>query len=144
VVDPPIDGYLRAALSRAEEAEAKYRSLVELVPSITYVEAVGTGRTYSIGPQLEWILGYTQEEWMGEANRWKRCIHPDDRDRVVDACETANRSGTPYHEVYRVMTKDGRVVWIRDDAELVRGAGGDPLCWPGVMTRIAEPTGTDA
>jgi hypothetical protein len=36
-----------------------------------------------------------------------------------------------------VITRDGRVVWIHDEAVLVRGANGDPLCWQGVMVEIA-------
>ncbi len=135
------DGYLRAALDRAEEAEAKYRSLVGLVSAITYVEALDSGRTLSVSPQIEAIFGYTQEEWMGDAKRWIDSIHPDDRERVIQACEVANRTRQPYRQEYRVVARDGRIVWIRDEAELVRGTDGEPLCWQGVMTDItAERT----
>jgi len=136
------DGYLQAALARAEEAEAKYRSLVELLPAATYVEALDSGRTLSVSPQVESILGFTQEEYMGDANRWVSCIHPDDRERVVAACDAANETRGPYREEYRVVARDGRVRWIRDEAELVRGSRGEPLCWQGVMTDItAERAG---
>jgi two-component system sensor histidine kinase UhpB len=130
------DGYLRATLARAEEAEAKYRSLVELLPAVTYVEALDSGRTLSVSPQIESIFGFTQEEWMGDANRWESRLHPDDRERVVAACDAANESRAPFREEYRVIARDGRVVWIRDEAELVRGSSGGPLCWQGVMTDI--------
>jgi PAS domain S-box-containing protein len=130
------DGYLGATLARAEEAEAKYRSLVGLVPAITYVEALDSGRTLSVSPQIETILGFSQEEWMGDANRWKSRVHPDDHDRVVAACDAANQTREPFREEYRVFARDGRTVLIRDEAELVRGSRGEPLCWQGVMTDI--------
>lgn len=140
---PDTNGYLEAALGRAEQAEAKYRSLVELVPAITYTEDLDSGRVFAISPQVETILGYTQEEWMGEASLWIDRIHSDDRDRVVAACELANRAREPYGEDYRMIARDGRIVWIRDEAVLVLGSNGQSLCWQGVMRDITpqRPSG---
>ena len=135
---PKTDGYLEAALGRAERAEAKYRSLVELVPAITYTEEVDTGRAFAVSPQIETILGYTPEEWMGEASLCNDCVHPDDRERVVAACELANQAGEPYRVEYRMIARDGSIVWILDEAVLVRGSHGQPLCWQGVMRDITQ------
>ncbi|MBI3648914.1 MAG: PAS domain-containing protein [Actinobacteria bacterium] len=137
---PKKDGYLEAALGRAEEAEAKYRSLVELVPAVTYIEDLDSGRTFAVSPQVEAILGYTQEEWTGEAILWIDRIHPDDRDRVVATCELANRAREPYLAEYRMIARDGHIVWIRDEAVLVWGSNGQPLCWQGVMRDITPQT----
>ena len=136
---PKTAEYLEAALGRAEHAEAKYRSLVELVPAITYTEDFVSGRTFAISPQIEAVLGYTQEEWMGEASLCIDRIHPDDRDRVVADCELANKAGKPYRSEYRMVARDGRIVWIHDEAVLVRGSNGQPLCWQGVMREITPP-----
>jgi PAS domain S-box-containing protein len=135
---PSTDPYLEVALGRADEAEAKYRSLVDLVPVITYTEALDSGRMFAISPQIETILGYSQEEWMGDASLWIACIHPDDQERVVAACELANRDRQPYAEEYRMFTRDGRILWIRDEATLVLGSNGQPLCWQGVMRDITS------
>jgi PAS domain S-box-containing protein len=141
---PSTDPYLEVALGRAEEAEAKYRSLVDLVPVITYTEALDSGRMFAISPQIETVLGYSQEEWMGDASLWIACIHPDDQERVVAACELANRDRQPYEEEYRMFTRDGRILWIHDEAVLVLGSNGQPLCWQGVMRDITprEPRRT--
>jgi PAS domain S-box-containing protein len=133
---PSTDPYLEVALGRAEEAEAKYRSLVGLVPVITYTEALDSGRMFAISPQIETILGYTQEDWMGDASLWIDRIHPDDQERIVAACELANRDRQPYAEEYRMFTRDGRILWMRDEAVLVLGSNGQPLCWQGVMRDI--------
>ena len=79
-------------------------------------------RTFAVSPQIETILGYTQEEWMGDAELWIDRIHPDDRDRVVAACELANRALEPYEEEFRMLSRDGRVLWMHDEAVLVRDA----------------------
>ena len=128
-------GQLQAALSRAEEAEALYRTLVERSPAITYTETIDEGNTLSISPQVEAVLGYTQEEWTGN-DIWVRILHPEDRRRVVEACHTANRERRPYSDEYRMITKEGRTVWIRDEAEIVWSSDGQPLCWQGVMTDV--------
>ena len=133
---PKVGTHADAAQARAEEAEAKYRSLIELLPAITYAEALDSGRTFAVSPQVETILGYTQEEWMGEASLWIDRIHPDDRERVVTACHLANEAKEPFNEEYRIIARDGRIVWIRDRAMLVQGSHGEPLCWQGVMLDI--------
>jgi PAS domain S-box-containing protein len=140
---PKTVGYLEAALARAEQAEAKYRSLVEQLPGITYTEDLDSGRMFAVSPQVKTILGYTQEEWVGDASRWIDRIHPDDRDRVLATCELANRGGESYREEFRMIAKNGRVVWLRDEAVLVRGSHGQPLCWQGVMFDITEQRQVD-
>jgi PAS domain S-box-containing protein len=111
-------------------------SPVEPAATITYTEEVDSGRTFAISPEINTILGYTQEEWMGDADLWIDRIHPDDRDFVVDACERANRAREPYRSEYRIIAADGRTVRVRDEAVLVGGSEGQPLCWQGVMTVV--------
>jgi len=102
-----VEGLVQNVLSRADEAEAMYRTLVDLVPAITYVEALDTRRTFSVSPQIESILGFTPEEWLGESARWEGALHPDDRDRVVASCVRANETFEPWREEYRMVAKDG-------------------------------------
>jgi PAS domain S-box-containing protein len=123
-------------LEAALESEAKYRALVEQLPAITYTESLDTGRVISISPQVETILGYTQDEWLLDPQLCVTLIHVEDRDRVVRASELANRTKEPYRAEFRMISRDGRVVWIRDEAVLVRGMKGQPLCWQGVMLDI--------
>ena len=113
-----------------------YRSLVESLSGVTYAEAIDDGRTLSIGPQIVDMLGYTEDEWMSDSLLWHKVIHPEDREWVVESCEQANAVGRTVEGEYRMIAKDGRVVWIRDEAMLVRGSQGQPLCWQGVMWDI--------
>ena len=137
--DHGYGGFLETALGRAHQAETESPSPVEAAPTITYTEEVDSGRTFAISPQIEPILGYTQEEWMGDADLWISRIHPEDRDRVVEACEHANQAREMYRTDYRIMTQAGGIVWVHDEAELIGGSDGQPLCWQGVMT-VFEPS----
>jgi PAS domain S-box-containing protein len=133
---PEVPDRLAAAMARAEEAEAMYRALVERLPAITYTEALDDGRTLSISPQVEALLGYTQDEWMEDSLLWVGLMHPEDRDRVIESCDRVNQTKEPFKSEYRMIARDGRVVWVRDEAVLVLGSLGQPLCWQGVIMDI--------
>jgi PAS domain S-box-containing protein len=124
--------------ARAERAEAMYSSLVESLPGVTYSESLDDAKTLSISPQIESLLGYTQEEWLGNPRAWVDAMHPEDREWVEASCANANESGTMWRVEYRMIARDGRVVWVRDIATIVRGKDGNPLCWQGVMLDITD------
>jgi PAS domain S-box-containing protein len=131
-----VPSRLEAALARADETEAMYRALVGRLPAITYTESLDDGRTLSVSPQVEALLGCTQDEWMADPLMWVEMIHPQDRDRVLATCWESNRNEEPYRAEYRMIARDGRVVWFRDEADVVRGSAGQRLCWQGVMYDI--------
>ena len=121
-------------------AEANYRALVEQIPAITYIDiADGSAISLFVSPQVETILGVTQEEWMqGDASFWTALIHVDDRTRVVSAYLHTVQTGEPFDEEYRMNARDGRTVWIDDHAILLEGANGQPNSVQGVMFDITE------
>ena len=111
------------------EAEQKYRTLVEQIPAVTYIDlADGSDNPVYTSPQIEQMLGYTPEEWL-ENKLWSECLHPDDRERVLAADERFEAGGEPFSEEYRLYAKDGSVVWILEEAMLVRGEARQPLFW---------------
>jgi PAS domain S-box-containing protein len=123
---------------RLREAETKYRTLVERIPAITYTAEFGeTAPWLYVSPQVEAILGFTPQEWMVHPNLWSRRLHPEDRDRVLADEQLSQESGQPMLCEYRLLTKQGRVVWVRDESVVVRNTDGQPLL-QGVMLDITE------
>jgi diguanylate cyclase (GGDEF)-like protein/PAS domain S-box-containing protein len=102
------------------------------------------GRWYYVSSQIESILGYSAEEWCTDAGLWRERLHPDDAERVLAGEDEPNLDdeGGGYNE-YRLLHRDGHVVWIRDDALLVRGAEGE-LRWHGVLSDITQRKRTEA
>src|SRR3954454_23972560 len=126
------------ARGRLEEAEGRYRSLVEQLPAVSYIAEPGPeGRWRYVSPQLERVLGFSQEEWTADPTLWARRIHPEDRDRVLEEEERDTIVGEPLASEYRMITKDGRVVWIRDEGVLRAGPGGDRH-YEGMLTNVTE------
>lgn len=126
--------------STRQEAELPYRSLVERVPAIVYIDPVGpepTSPTY-VSPFVEQLLGYSAEVATGDPEWWARALHPDDRERVLAEWTKSDETGEPYAGEYRLIAADGRTVWIRDEAVLLRDDAGDPVHWQGVMLDITD------
>jgi diguanylate cyclase (GGDEF)-like protein/PAS domain S-box-containing protein len=120
------------------EAEVRYRTLVEQIPAITYIDrADGSDEPLYTSPQIEEMLGYTAEEWL-EGRLWSECLHPVDKERVLAADERFESGGERFSEEYRLFAKDGSVVWVREDAVLTRDDTGGPLYWQGVLFNITE------
>ena len=122
------------------EAELPYRSLVERVPAIVYIDPAGpepTSPTY-VSPFIEQLLGYPPEVATGNPEWWAQALHPDDRERVLAEWKKSDDTGEPYAGEYRLMAADGRTVWIRDEAVLQRDDEGNAVHWQGVMLDITD------
>ena len=75
---------------------------------------------------------------MGDPDLWLRIIHPDDRARAVAENQRHNETGESFSLDYRVYRKDGRLVWIHDEARMVRDERGVPTFSLGVMIDVTE------
>ncbi|HEU4355123.1 MAG TPA: PAS domain-containing protein [Actinomycetota bacterium] len=132
----------RAAARTVSEALDRYRLLVEQIPAIVYIQAPTQRRGEAVllylSSQTEAIIGYSADELMADPSHLDRLLHPDDRDRVVEADMRAERTGEPFDEEYRVIAKDGRIVWLHSHAVLVTDDGGRPRYWHGVALDVTE------
>jgi PAS domain S-box-containing protein len=119
--------------------EDRYRILVKQIPAVVFMAYVdgGVSEAY-VSPQIEQVLGFRREEWLDDPVRWYHQIHPEDRQRW--SVEAANMflTGSPLKSVYRVLARDGRVVWFHCEARLVRRKDGQPWFIHGVGVDISE------
>ncbi|MEA2581863.1 MAG: hypothetical protein QOE83_2755 [Actinomycetota bacterium] len=128
--------------SGLETAEARYRQLVEQVPVIIYEWGVSSDinhvtETY-VSPQIEVILGFSAEEWMADPTLWFTRVHTDDLERVLDETTRCIEGGLPFKMEYQMLAKDGRPVWLRDEAvALERDAQGRATLIRGVQLDIS-------
>ena len=121
------------------DSEARYRSLVEQVPAVVYeMDPDDERRTVYVSQHVQEVLGYSRQEWLDQPDIWIELLHPDDRERELDALDRHNRSGEPWIRTYRLIAADGRIVWVRDHAVLARESGRPerPGTWHGVMLDI--------
>jgi PAS domain S-box-containing protein len=110
------------------DGEAKYRALAQNLPLVTWLTSPGDrGSLVYVSPQVESLVGYSPAEWRAEPDLFSRLLHADDRERVLKELETAETDGVPFRCDYRLVARDGRIVWIREEASTVKDAAGEPL-----------------
>src|ERR687898_75091 len=135
---------VQKALSLSED---RFRYLVEQIPAVTYVqEPIDSDTPKAItymSPQYEAMLGYPPEKEILDEEHWLRVLHPDDRERVLAEELRTDETGEPYRIEYRQIARDGRVVWVHDEATLIRDEEGNALYWLGVQYDITEQKRTE-
>jgi PAS domain S-box-containing protein len=150
--DPDLGGYVASvrditdqvkAQQALREAEERYRTLVEQIPAITFIEAADpTGplgyRTVYASPQVESILGYSPAEWIADPELWEKLLVEEDRQRAVAENEAATLERRPFHVRYRLRARDGRIVWMREDSKPLLDERGDVIAWHGVLFDVTE------
>ena len=130
-----------------QEAENRYRTIVERVPAVAYVwdagNEPGTAPAAYISPQIQRLLGYTPEEWFDDPNLWADRLHPEDVDGVFSRWDAAVAAAGAFTAEYRIRSKSGELLWLRDEAiPVADGASGRPV-YQGVMYDITEQRGTN-
>lgn len=129
----------KEAEDRVKEAEQRYRILVEQLPTAVYIDALdGIAKSVYMSPQIEQISGYAPEEWVADEDMWRKVLHEEDRAEAVKKDLGVGDSGDPFNHDYRLVRKDGSVVWIHDEATLIRDETGTPMYWQGVMMDVTE------
>lgn len=121
-----------------QETENKYRTLVEGMPAVVYIADFGEdGPWRYLSPQIETVLGFSREEWMSGARVWREHIVPEDRQLALDA-ELSLLQGERMRCEYRMIGGDGRLIWIREEAEPLLDEHGQPTQLQGVMYDITD------
>jgi PAS domain S-box-containing protein len=121
-------------------AEDRYRTLVERLPAITYVAELGAdGPWHYVSPQIESILGFSPEEFLADPMNWMNNIHPEDREIALEAEKLFQETHELFHAEYRMIARDGRVLWFRDEGVMLQaGAGEQRQMMQGVLYDITE------
>ncbi|MCA1989822.1 MAG: PAS domain S-box protein, partial [Desulfarculus sp.] len=105
-------------LKEAEEAlkasEEKHRLLVESLGAVVWRGDPQTLAFTYVSQQAETLLGHPLNEWTDNPRFWVDHLHPDDRDWAPKHRAEALSWGGEHQIEYRMLTADGRAVWLRD------------------------------
>lgn len=120
-------------------AEERFRVLVEQAPAVVYIDALdAVAASIYVSPQIEKMTGYSAEEWTRDPELWLRLLHDEDRPEVLAEQAHHNQTGEPFRMEYRLSTKDGREIWVRDEAVVIRNEDGSYRHSQGVMQDITD------
>ena len=124
---------------RLTEAEERYRAIVEHVPAAIYLDQADRSmRSIYVSPQIEDIAGVTPQEWLDQPDLWLTIIAPEDRAEVQRTYLEAVSAQRQWQAEYRVITRDGRTIWVHDETTFITDAEGTTLFLQGVLMDITE------
>jgi diguanylate cyclase (GGDEF)-like protein/PAS domain S-box-containing protein len=131
-------------MDRQDETVMRFRTLVERIPGIVaYIDLVspedpGHSTPLYISPQIEALMGYPREAWLNDDELWLQVLHPADAARMAREDELARATLSPLFAEYRMIARDGRVVWVSEKAAVVVDDATGVSHWQGVMVDITE------
>jgi PAS domain S-box-containing protein len=136
---PPSPAAEAGCESPAPDLEEMYRVLVEQIPAVVFMAYLdrGMGSAY-VSPRIEQALGFSQGEWLEDPVRWYHQIHPEDQQRWSVEAADMFLTGKPLKSAYRVLARNGRVIWFQCEAKMVRRPDGRPWFIHGVGFDITE------
>jgi diguanylate cyclase (GGDEF)-like protein/PAS domain S-box-containing protein len=135
----PVDFRSDDERASSDDVARRYRTLIEQLPLVVYVDALDeVSSNIFTSRQIEPLLGYSVEEWKAEADLFARLLHPDDRERVLAAHARVHETHEPLSLEYRLIARDGRVVWLRDEGVVVLDDLGQPLNVQGYLLDITR------
>jgi diguanylate cyclase (GGDEF)-like protein/PAS domain S-box-containing protein len=137
-VQPP-EPQSELAQGGAGSAELRYRLLVEQIPAITYIAAFEGERPFLyVSPQAEELLGYPISEWVDDPVFWQQILHPEDRERVLAEEQRTLAAEATFESEYRLVARDGSVLWFWERDTIVRDDYGKPVCTQGVLVDVTQ------
>jgi PAS domain S-box-containing protein len=111
------------------QSQTRFRTLVERMPAVVYLQEIGSpDAAIYMSPQIEALTGYSPEDCKDPDLRW-RMVHPDDRERLRSEDELTGKPGEVFVTEYRVVHRDGRIVWVRNEAVIVEEEVGGSRFW---------------
>ena len=105
---------LKRVVHELREAKAFTESILQNVPEVIYSTDGNLNLTY-MSPKCEQLYGYTVDEVFHTPDLFSKLIHPDDQERVVEQLRTVVSGDMAFAE-YRIISKDGRTLWVRESA----------------------------
>nr|WP_317268805.1 PAS domain-containing protein [Arthrospira sp. PLM2.Bin9] len=129
----------RQAEMALSASEAKYRRLIEQMPAATYT--ANLDEKFSIlyiSPQIQRWLGISPSEWLKNTKDRLELVHTEDRDRVLVEIRQGIQENQAFSVEYRMFSRSGNVVWVRDNGKVVLDDQGNPTFLQGIMIDISD------
>lgn len=120
-----------------KRSQERYKSLIDTIDGIVWEYDLETMTSTFISKKIESILGYSEEEYSENSSFWEDHIHPDDRESTVALSAKENKNHTDHDLEYRMISKNGEIVWIRDIMNFIF-ENGKPVISRGIMIDITK------
>ncbi len=120
---------IRIANDKLRNSEERFRILIESVHAQFYMSEYseeGSFENKYISDGYETLTGYPKEKFMADWSFWSSLVHPEDRTRTDEGVQKILRGQNSEME-YRIIRKDGEIIWVSDNARVKRQPNGNLL-----------------
>lgn len=114
----------------------RYRILVENINAVVWETNIGSQTFSYISPKVKELFGFAQKEWLKEGF-WQSRIYEDDKEHVIAYERHKAPDVDNYQLEYRIVHKNGGIVWVRDLVEVVK-VDNEPKILRGLMLDITD------
>lgn len=128
----------KLAREKAEAAEKRYLDLVNTLDAVVWESDIKTGEFSFVSKQAEKMFKYPLKNWLNDPSFFKKIIHPDDTEEVIEKCINQSKKGKDYEMEYRMMTADNQVIWVKDIVRLIKNSKGVPEKLRGLFIDITK------
>jgi PAS domain S-box-containing protein len=113
------------------QSEERFRQLAENISEVFWLRDIRTGKILYISPKYEEVYGVSCQDLYNDPSNFLKSLHPDDKDRIVQAVREMSVNQQTYDLEYRIIRPNGeqRWLWARtypvfdEDGQFVRVAG---------------------
>lgn len=115
----------------------RLHNLLNNINGISWEFDLASNRFTYVSSNVEDILGYKHYEW-ADFDSWKMMIHPEDRQEIAEYCMVETKKAKDHTMEYRMLKKDGSIVWVLDIVSLGLDAEGVPITLYGFILDITK------
>ncbi|MBB6092498.1 PAS domain S-box-containing protein [Povalibacter uvarum] len=119
------------------EVQARLQRAVSGTTDILFEIDARSGNCW-VSPRFYDLTGYADGELPTTVQSLYAMMHPDDRSLMDEVTRRHFRDHTPFDIEYRLVCKDGRIVWIHSRATAQRDENGRPTLLSGSMFDVTE------
>ena len=112
-------------------------SLQQEIPAMSYIAPLDNRSSFVyLSPNIEKLVGYSQNQLLANPHLWFECLHPEDREK--DFKTGLSSFGSNQEWEYRLVNRRGEVVWIEDKIAVATDEENRPLFLRGIMVDISD------
>jgi len=88
--------------------------------------------------KIEPMFGFARGEFKASYEAFLECVHPEDRQHVIDSVNACIEKGKNYDIEHRIVWPDGTVRWVSETGNVIRDANNKAMRMLGVVKDITE------
>lgn len=129
----------RAERYKSENALRMSQLIVEKSPVILFRRSAGENAMLEHISENISQFGYSPTDFLSGDRQFKEIVHPDDQERLSEEIKAyAEADVEDYSQVYRCLTRDGKVRWVEDQTSVIRDDHGEKTHNQGILIDITE------